>query len=316
MFEHRDGAVGASALTRTAIGPLGLKGDLARDAIIRTCASGLPARELFAQLGERLRPLVPYASAGWLSTDPATMLYTDAVVENVEGALHLQFFENELIAPDFAKFGELVRRPDRVAILSEVTAGDPTLSARHRDLPVPNGYSGELRAVFSTGGACWGVACLTRREGEPDFTRAEAEFVGSLCDHVAHGLRSALLLAAVDAARPAEAPGMIVLAADGAVESISAQAEALLAELEPGRMNALELPDPVHAVALRARHAGGGDEHGVPRARVATQSGRWPVLHAACLRDRRDRRRPLALPPHRARARQGDLRQGRRREPA
>lgn len=169
-----------------AIGPLGLKGDLARDAIIRTCASGLPARELFAELGERLRPIVPYASAGWLSTDPATMLYTDAVVENVEGALHLQFFENELIAPDFAKFGEIVRRPDRVAILSEATAGDPALSARHRDLHVPNGYSGELRAVFSTGGACWGVACLTRREGEPDFTRAEAEFIGSLCDHVAH----------------------------------------------------------------------------------------------------------------------------------
>jgi len=192
----------------------------------------------------------------------------------------------------------------------------PRSARATRDLHLPNGYSGELRAVFSTGGACWGVACLTRREGEPDFTRAEAEFVGSLCDHVAHGLRSALLLAAVDAARPAEAPGMIVLAADGAVESISAQAEALLAELEPGRMNALELPDPVHAVALRARHAGGGDEHGVPRARVATQSGRWPVLHAACLRDRRDRRRPLALPPHRARARQGDLRQGRRREPA
>jgi hypothetical protein len=58
-------------------GPLGLKGDLARDAIIRTCASGLPARELFAQVGAKLRPLVPYASAGWLSTDPATMLYTD-----------------------------------------------------------------------------------------------------------------------------------------------------------------------------------------------------------------------------------------------
>ena len=49
---------------------------------------------------------------------------------------------------------------------------------------------------------------------------------------------------------------MVVLAADGGVESISAQAEALLGELEPGRVSALELPDPVHAVALRARHAG------------------------------------------------------------
>jgi DNA-binding CsgD family transcriptional regulator len=208
------------------------------------------------------------------------MLYTDAVVESVEGPLHLQFFENELVAPDFAKFSELVRRPERVAILSEATGGDPALSARHRELHRPNGYSGELRAVFSTGGACWGVVCLTRREGEPDFTRAEAEFVGSLCDHVAHGLRTALLLAAVDEAPPAEAPGMIVLSPDGAVESVSERAEQLLAELGPG---GLALPDPVHAVALRAR---GGDGHGVPRARVATPRGRWLVLHAACLRDR------------------------------
>jgi DNA-binding CsgD family transcriptional regulator len=258
-------------------GPLGLKGDLARDAIARTCASGLPARELFGEVGEKLRALVPYASAGWLSTDPATMLYTDAVVENVDGSLHLQFFENELTAPDFAKFGEIVRRPERVAVLSEVTDGTPELSARHRALHRPNGLSGELRAVFSTGGACWGVACLTRLEGEPDFTRAEAEFVGSLCDHVAHGLRTALLLAAVDEAPAAEAPGMVVLAPDGSVESVSARAEALLAELTPG---GLELPDPVHAVALRARHAA----EGVPRARVATRGGRWLVLHAACLR--------------------------------
>jgi len=266
-----------------ASGPLGLKGDLARDAIIRTCASGLPARELFEQVGARLRTLVPYAAAGWLSTDPATMLYTDAVVENVDGSLHLEFFENELVAPDFAKFGELVRRPERVAILSEATDGEPERSARHRRLHRPHGLSGELRAVFSTGGTCWGVACLTRHEGERDFTRDEAAFVGSLCDHVAYGLRTSLLLAAVEEAPPAGAPGMVVLGADGAVESISAQAEALLAELESGW---LELPTPVHAVALRARHAGTEEERGVPRSRVATRSGRWLVLHATRLHDK------------------------------
>jgi DNA-binding CsgD family transcriptional regulator len=264
-------------------GPLGLKGDLARDAIIRTCASGLPAHELFAQVGAKLKPLVPYASAGWLSTDPATMLYTDAVVENVDGSLHLSFFENELTAPDFAKFGELVRSPERVAILSEATGGDPALSARHRTLHRPNGLSGELRAVFSTGGTCWGVACLTRVEGEPDFTREEAAFVGSLVDHVAHGLRTSLLLAAVDEAPADEAPGMVVLAADGSVESISAQAEALLSELAAApSVNGLPLPNAVHAVAVRARDGGAG---GVPRARVATPSGRWLVLHATALRD-------------------------------
>jgi hypothetical protein len=277
-----------------ATGPLGLKGDLARDAIIRACASGLPPRALFEQVGAKLKPIVPYASAGWLSTDPATMLYTDAVVENVDGSLHLSFFENELTAPDFAKFGELVRRSEPVAILSEATGGDPELSARHRRLHAPNGLSGELRAVFSTGGSCWGVACLTRREGEPDFTREEAAFVGSLCDHVAHGLRTGLLLAAVDEAPAADAPGMVVLGPDGAVESISAQAEALLAELSPG-VHELALPNPVHAVAVRARDVSGG----VPRARVATPSGRWLVLHATTLRGGGDDRIAVMIEPAR-----------------
>ena len=51
-------------------GPLGLRGDLARDAILRACTSGLHEREIFEQISTRLRSVVPYAAAGWLSTDP------------------------------------------------------------------------------------------------------------------------------------------------------------------------------------------------------------------------------------------------------
>jgi hypothetical protein len=102
-------------------GPLGLRGDLARDAILRDCTSGLDERELFAQIATRLRPVVPYAAAGWLSTDPATLLYTDAVVEGVDSNVHLQFFENELVVPDFAKFADILRQPHPVAILAHAT---------------------------------------------------------------------------------------------------------------------------------------------------------------------------------------------------
>jgi hypothetical protein len=37
-------------------GPLGLRGDLARDAIVRACALGLDERGLFEQISDRLRP--------------------------------------------------------------------------------------------------------------------------------------------------------------------------------------------------------------------------------------------------------------------
>jgi DNA-binding CsgD family transcriptional regulator len=281
-----------------------LKRELAREAVVRICASGLSTRELFEQVAARVRPIVPYAAAGWLSTDPATMLYTDAVAENISGSLQLAFVENELVAPDFAKFTEILRQHQPVAVLSAATGGEPELSSRHRTLHRPNGLSGELRAVFSTGGACWGVACLTRNEGVPDFTREDAAFVGSLCDHVAHGLRTALLLEAADEAPAEHAPGMVLLSTDGSIESISESAEHWLAELNWRPLDAgHELPDAIHAVAVRARSAIAGREQGVPRARVRTSSGRWLVLHAACLRDRtggRERTAVMIEPARRA----------------
>jgi DNA-binding NarL/FixJ family response regulator len=264
-------------------GPLGLRGDLARDAILRACASGLHERELFEQISTRLRPVVPYAAAGWLSTDPATLLYTDAVVEGVDSNLHLQFFENELVAPDFAKFADILRQPQPVAILAQATHGKPELSARHRTIHRPLGFSGELRAVFATGGACWGVTCLTRREGDADFTREEAAFVASVCEHIAGGLRTALLLRAVDEAPADQAPGMILLGPNDEVASISDAAQLLLEELP---QEELVLPSAVHAVSYRARAAAAGNDQGVPRARLRTRTGRWLLLHGACLRDR------------------------------
>ena len=262
-----------------------LKARLARDAIGAVCARGLPTRPLLEQIAERVRPIVPYASAGWLSTDPATMLYTDSVVENVDSAMHLELFENELRQPDFMKFSELMRGAKRVAILSEETGGDPTRSARHREIHRPRGLRGELRAVFATGDACWGVACLTRREDEPDFSRADAEFITAVSDHIAHGLRMALLVHAADETPAADAPGMIVLAADGSVESISDQAERWLRELPREHADtAFDVPSAVHAVALRARQAADGEGGGVPRARVQTPTGRWLLVHAAALR--------------------------------
>lgn len=268
--------------TTTATGPLGLRGDLARDAILRECVAGHDARTLFAQVAERLRPVVPYDGACLLSTDPATLLYTDAASENVDDRLHLQFIENELFTPDFAKFRTMLRRREPVAVLSEETRGERELSARHRILLRPLGFDDELRAVFSTGDSCWGVAGFKRAEHEPDFTRAEADFVASLCEHVAHGLRTALLLHAVGDTPLDEAPGMIVLGPDDEVESISDAARHWLDELPRDR---LDLPVAVHAVALRARSAAAGASEGVPRARLRTRSGRWLLLHGSQLRD-------------------------------
>jgi DNA-binding CsgD family transcriptional regulator len=277
----------------------GVDARLARDAIVRACNRGLGSRELFAQVSARLRPVVPYAAAGWLSTDPATMLYTDAVVENIERSVHLRLFENELVTPDFLKFEAMRAGGATAATLTAATDGHPELSARHTRIHRPEGLGHELRAVFTTGEACWGVACLTRAAGEPDFSRAEVEFVASLAAHVAHGLRVALLRTEVAESRAEDAPGMIVLGPGGEIESATESAERWLAEFPAERPGDLELPSVVLAVALRARAALEGSGDLVPRARVRLPGGRWLLVHAAGLRGAEPGRTAVMIEPAR-----------------
>jgi DNA-binding CsgD family transcriptional regulator len=262
--------------------PLGTAGIAAREAIVRVCAADLLPLELLAQVARRVRRVVPYAAAGWLPTDPATLLHTGAVSEQVPAHLHLRLIENEIAADDLAKFSDITRLRRPVMPLSQATAGELERSVRHRELYAPAGYGDELRAAFRTGDACWGVGCLTRADGDPHFTAAEVEFVAGIAPHVAHGLRTGLLVQACqDAAGIGDAPGMVVLDDDGTPESLTEDAERWLAALPA---DGLGLPAVVHEVAARARANAGAAAPSAPaRARVRLSSGRWLVVHAARL---------------------------------
>lgn len=255
------------------------------DAIVRVCRSGHRPRRLFAEVAARLRTVVPFHAAGWLETDPATLLYTGAVIENVPPPAHVALFENELLGSDVARFAELLRRPVPVARLLDETGGAPERSQRQRAIYGPLGLGDELRAVFVAGGACWGVACLTRAADQPPFSAEDAAFVAGLCPHVGVGLRAGMVLREAEAAAgEADAPGMVVLDAGMTVEWATASGERWLAALpRDDRAGAgLELPSVVYGVAARARGAGGD----APRARVRTADGRWLVIHASRLRGR------------------------------
>jgi DNA-binding CsgD family transcriptional regulator len=261
--------------------PLGTAGTAAHEAIARLCAGDLAPLELLEQVARRVRSVVPYAAAGWLPTDPATLLHTGAFAEDVPAELHLRLIDNELTAEDFAKFSEIVRLPRPVLSLSKATEGQLERSARHRELYAPGGYRGELRAGFRAGGACWGVGCLTRAEGDPEFNNAEVDFVAGICEHVGHGLRTALLIEACQDAAVVEPPGMVVLRDDDALESRSGEAERWLSELP---QEGLELPSVVYQVARRARARADAGGSGPPaRARVRLPSGRWLLVHGARL---------------------------------
>lgn len=283
---------------------LGTAAIAAREAIVRLCANDLPPLDLLDQVARRVRRVVPYAAAGWLTIDPATLLPTGVVSEQVPPILHKALIENEIAGDDFARFADIARLPRPVLPLSEATAGDLARSVRHRELYAPAGYGDELRAAFRSGGACWGVACLTRADDDPPFTPVEIEFVTDICDHVAHGLRTGLLLKAVENVEAeGDSAGIVVLEGDGAVESLGGDAERWLSELPT---DDLGLPSVIHAVAGRARAHAGGHTYGPPaRARVRLPSGRWLLVHGARLNapTAADARTAVVLEP----ARRADL---------
>ena len=118
--------------------PLGVKGIAAEAAIASLSVSGLPALELFARVGERVRRVVPYDAGCWKPIDPETLLFTGFAIEDSEPgrltSVRWRYVENEQLEPDFAKFRELARRRRPVTTLHEETHGEPERSARYRNI--------------------------------------------------------------------------------------------------------------------------------------------------------------------------------------
>ncbi len=265
----------------------------ARSAITRLCAGGLPPLELLQQVAERVRAAVPYVSAGWQLTDPATLLGTSGFAVDVDPRTHLQLIENELTGADFIPFTLVARSPAAALTLSATTGGQLDRSARYRAINAANGWGDELRAVFRSGGAAWGQVCLARAAGDPAFSPDDTAFLTGVCGEIGDGLRSALLLDSACSAVPGRAPGLVVLQDDGSVESMSDDAVHWLAELPD---EGLELPSVVYEVARRARSLAETGRPGLPaRARVQVPSQHWLVLHGARLHPVASRRPTTAV---------------------
>src|SRR5215468_8141320 len=215
-------------MTRANQAMAGVKALTAQAAISKLCVSGLPPLQLFEQVARRLRQVVPYSAGCWKPIDPASMLFTGFAIEDSQPgtirSVQWRFVDNELLQPDVAKFRDLARLPRPVITLHQATHGEPERSARYRDLHQALGFGAELRAVFRSGGACWGSVALLRGGGQPDFSREEIGFVARICADVGLGLRLALLTDAAHAGATATAPGMVVLREDLSCESLTPQA--------------------------------------------------------------------------------------------
>jgi DNA-binding CsgD family transcriptional regulator len=249
-------------------------------AVASVCRSGLDADALRTAVLPRLRKAVPVDALWWASADPATLLFTRSYREELPQATGPYFVENEFLRRDVNKWTELSRDGTGVGTLMRATGGHPHSSHRYRDIFAPLGLEDELRAVLRVRNTCWGYICL-HREAPHEFSPDEARFVQRLAPHLAEGLRMGLLRQACHLSDDPSGPGLVMLAADGAVAGLNDAASEWLEDLG-GHADGSNLPIEISALAVRLRHLPPADP-AMPRLKVRTRSGRWAILHASWL---------------------------------
>ncbi|MGZ6388785.1 MAG: helix-turn-helix transcriptional regulator [Ktedonobacterales bacterium] len=277
------------------------RAERARREIIRLCHAGLDSHMLRIEVIKRLRTVIPMEVSFFTTADPATLLFTGAVVDEILERTTSQFLENEFFHDDVNKFTRLARSTPHVESLVQATRGAWEQSPRYQEILAPLALGDELRAALVSSATCWGFMCLHRDRSSPPFTAAEAAFLARLAPHLAEGLRKALLLGNTgNTTHPAVAdePGLLLLADDLSVMGITSAAEHWLAELaEADWPRGRAVPSAVLAVAARLQALERGADPApalLPKVRVRAASGHWLVLHASRLAGQRPHR-PIAV---------------------
>jgi DNA-binding CsgD family transcriptional regulator len=262
-----------------------LEAERVRREIIRLSQAGLDFRALQRETLKQLRKVIPIEASFFATVDPATLLFTSAMSDDILQKVTPQFIENEFLQDDANKFASLAQSGQQVGGLVQMTNRQLEQSQRYREILSPLGLGDELRAALVTRDVCWGVLCLHRERSSPPFDAAEAAFLRRVIPSLAEGLRNSLLLGSATADETADAPGLLLLAEDHSIAAITPVAERLPAEVaEEDRSAVHGLPYAVHSVVARLRAI---ERHGdeaadlAPRARLRTASGQWLVLHAS-----------------------------------
>jgi DNA-binding CsgD family transcriptional regulator len=257
-----------------------------RDRLRSLSTAGLDPETFSRSALELLRPAVPFEAACSATLDPATHLITDTVKVAIGDEHDQQWAQLEYEVDDYAKFIELARRPVRVTTVELETDGDPSRSCRLQELLRPAfGIGHELRAATGVDGAVWGGICLFREEGAPGFSAAETDFVASVTDSYAVGLRMGLLAeAAAGVPGVAAGPAVLVVGADDELVQISVGAQTRLTELAGAPTDAWSrLPMALLSLVGAARSFADGRFPNPPQLRLRAPSGQWWVAHASVL---------------------------------
>jgi DNA-binding CsgD family transcriptional regulator len=257
----------------------------ALDRIADLAGHGHDVVTFWNEVTEIVTPLVPhYMGPCWYTLDPASLLMTShfnpAMPELPREWMELEYFED-----DVHDLASVARSQSGVSTLHDATGGDPSSSPRWHANVAMGGDQELIVALRTPAGDAWASLGLYREDGEPIFTDEEIEFIAGAAPFLGEGARRALLLGeARDPERP-DAPGLLVLSAQGDVMSSTPGVERVVSGLPGGDWDDGRLPSAVLSVAARAlRSVESRDAPGeVAVARVLSESGSWIVLHGATL---------------------------------
>lgn len=252
--------------------------------LVARCHGGLDAASLQSEFVDRLGRVLPVDAAFCASADPATLLFTGAVLRNIPPETAHRFLANEFLEDDVNKFTALANQRSPVQSLDRVTGNHRPVSVRYREIMAPLGLGDELRAALRSGGECWGFLCLHREDAAAGFTETETRLVARLAAHLGEGLRRALVVRHVGASPDSDdGPGILVVGENGALVATTTAGERWLWELSTPDQPVGRLPVTIDAVLARlnAVRAGTGPLDLQPTVRLRTRSGRWAVVHAS-----------------------------------
>ena len=246
--------------------------------LVARCHAALDATALQVEVIGRLRRVLPFDAVFSSTVDPASLLFTGALAEEIPPEATPRFLANELLEEDVNKFRTLAGQRVPVESLDRVTRARRHASPRYREIMAPLGLGDELRAAFRSGGETWGFICLHREDGPSGFTEADIRLLARLSSHVGEGLRRALLVRAAGEAAAPDAPGVLLLSEGGELVATTAAADQWLWELSDPDPRPASLPTAVASVVatLHAIRAGVGPPDVLPRVRVRTRPGAGP----------------------------------------
>ena len=212
----------------------------------------------------------------WYTLDPETRLITSDYGGQGCELDTSDVMRWEYLDDDFNQYNEVLSHPRGVQTLHEVTGGQPDRSRIYREYMAPEGLAQEmLVALGSDAGKFLGTVRLNRSPGQPEFDATELDFMATVAPRLADGIRRGLAIGEANDPDHPDAPGLIILDADGEIDSLSSGATRWI-ELLSGEPVRGQLPASIASAACATlRRARGEDLGSESTVLVRSLDGVW-----------------------------------------